>query len=223
VDVVADADTAGAVAPPSLSIGIEEVAPLPHAAVPTLSFTAAVHASGGADVRAVMLETQIRIAADRRPYTARESDRLVELFGGGGGGRPRASLRWAHTTTVVPAFSGATTAAVPVACTYDFEVVATKYLHAATDGEVPLSFLFSGTVFYQAGGGVQVARLPWHTEADFRMPVWVWHDLMEHYFPGSAWLRLDRDTFDQLYAYRTRHALLTWTDTLHSLLAAGEG
>ena len=42
----------------------------------------------------------------------------------------------------------------------------------------------------------------WDREAEYRLPVRVWRETMDHYFPGSAWLRLERDTFDRLYAYR---------------------
>jgi hypothetical protein len=46
--------------------------------------------------------------------------------------------------------------------------------------------------------------------------------MMDHYFPNSAWLRIRKDTFDRLYEYRSRHALLTWERTLESLLEASE-
>jgi hypothetical protein len=35
---------------------------------------------------------------------------------------------------------------LPVGCTYDMEVAASKFLHAIRDGVVPLQFLFSGTL-----------------------------------------------------------------------------
>jgi hypothetical protein len=45
---------------------------------------------------------------------------------------------------------------------------------------------------------------------------------MDRYFPGSAWLRLERETFDRLYAYRSRHALPSWEHTLDHLLGPSE-
>ena len=42
--------------------------------------------------------------------------------------------------------------------------------------------------------------------------------MMDHYFPNSAWLRVRKDTFDRLYEYRSRNALLTWERTLDDLL-----
>jgi hypothetical protein len=102
-------------------------------------------------------------------------------------------------------------------------VVGTKYFAALEDGEIPLEFLFSGTVFYRKdGGALQVARISWEKEAHFRLPVRVWREMMDHYFPNSAWLRLPKDTFDRLYAFRSRNALLTWDRTLESLLNTAE-
>jgi Family of unknown function (DUF6084) len=43
--------------------------------------------------------------------------------------------------------------------------------------------------------------------------------MMDRFFPGSAWLRLDRKTFDRLHAYRARNAHLTWDETFEALLA----
>jgi Family of unknown function (DUF6084) len=123
----------------------------------------------------------------------------------------------------VPPFSGATTVELPVPCTYDFEVASAKYLHAVADGEVPLEFLFSGTLFYAgAGGALQTARISWESEAAFRMPVEVWKEAVERAFPGTAWLRVHRDVFDRLAAYRARRTLPTWDGVLEELLEGRE-
>jgi predicted alpha-1,6-mannanase (GH76 family) len=45
---------------------------------------------------------------------------------------------------------------------------------------------------------------------------------MEHYFPGTAWLRLDKDRFDRLAAYKSRHALARWEDVVDTLLDEDE-
>ena len=89
---------------------------------------------------------------------------------------------------------------VPVPCTFDFNVAATKYFHGLSDGDVPLSFLFSGTAFYESGleRTLLVAPVPWDKEATFRLPVRTWHALMDHYYPNGAWLRLRLDTFERL-------------------------
>ena len=54
---------------------------------------------------------------------------------------------------VIPAFTGSTIADLQIPCTFDFNVAATKYFHGVSDGEIPLSLLFSGTLFYAGPEG----------------------------------------------------------------------
>ena len=54
------------------------------------------------------------------------------------------------------------------------------------------------------------------------MPVRIWQEMMQHYFPNSAWVRLRKDTFDRLYAYKARHGHPTWEAALDDLLQAHE-
>jgi len=104
-------------------------------------------------------------------------------------------------------------------CTYDFEVTGAKYLHALRDGTIPLELLFSGTIFTRGQGGFTVTQIPWDREARFQLPVGHWRSLMDHYFPGGGWLRLDRDTIDALVHYKGVRGLLTWEETMSALLA----
>src|SRR5204862_76390 len=116
-----------------------------YAAAPTIAF--ALRIESDADVRSLMLQTQIRIAAPDRAYDDATQERLRDLFGPPESwGRTLRSLLWAHATLLVAPFSGTTTVELPVACTYDFEVASAKYLHALRGGEVPLEFRFSGTL-----------------------------------------------------------------------------
>jgi hypothetical protein len=55
------------------------------------------------------------------------------------------------------------------------------------------------------------------------MPVTIWRDLVDAHFPGSAWLRCSRETFDALSGYKARNALPTWDATLTALLATAGG
>ncbi len=88
-------------------------------------------------------------------------------------------------------------------CTFDFNVAATKYFHGVKEGEIPLNLLFSGTVFYASPeGALQVAPISWDKEARFRLPVQVWRDMMDMYYPNWAWLNLRRDVFEKMYAYQ---------------------
>src|SRR5208282_6694387 len=91
------------------------------------------------------------------------------------------------------------------------------------DGEIPLNLLFSGTMFHEGEeGALQVAQIPWDKEAAFRLPVSVWKEMMERYYPNSAWLCLRKDVFDRLYQYKIRQGLPTWEQTLESLLPTPE-
>jgi hypothetical protein len=210
---------------PDLDFEVESADVLPYAAVPTILFRLGItNAVEGEVVDSVSLRSQIRIAATQRRYGPEEQEKLRELFGEPSQWKETLrSLLWTNTDTTVPGFSGGAVFEMPVTCTYDFDVVGTKYFAALDDGEIPLEFLFSGTVFYKNGtGALQVARISWEKEARFRLPVALWKEMMDHYFPNSAWLRIRKDTFDRLYEYRSRNALLTWDRTLESLLDSAE-
>lgn len=203
---------------PELAFAVEGAERVEHASVPTLRFVLRVERVGGGHVRSVLLDTQIQIAARRRAYDAAAHERLFELFGAPSGwGSTLRTLPWTRTTLVVPPFTDSTVVDVPVACSYDLEVAASRYFDALDGGEVPLEFLFSGTVFY--GQPLQAARISWESEAGYRLPVAVWKETMDAYFRGTAWLRLRKDSFDRLSAFKSRNALATWEDTLDTLLA----
>jgi hypothetical protein len=209
---------------PDLDFAVEGAEVLEFAAVPSLLFKLRIDNLEEEPIRSVALNTQIRIAATQRHYDAAEQERLLELFGEPSRWKDTLrSLLWTHTVLQVPPFSGSTVADMPVPCTYDLEVVAAKYFYAVEDGEVPLEFLFSGTVFYAGEGGrLQVARISWEKEAEYRLPVRLWKEMMEHYFPNSAWIRLHRDAFDRLYDYKIRKGFPTWEATVEALLRASE-
>ncbi|GAA5164062.1 DUF6084 family protein [Pseudonocardia eucalypti] len=173
----------------------------------------------GQRVHSLALRTQIRIEPRRRRYTPAEAEQLVDLFG--------ELPRWGETlhplqlctvSTMVTGFAGQTTTEVSVPLSYDIDVAATRYLHGLDDGDVPLLLLFSGTVFYAGPEGVQVGLVSWSEEATFRLPVAIWRAAMDAHFPGTAWLRLRRETLDALLAYRSAHAIPSWDDVLHRLL-----
>ena len=209
---------------PDLDFRVEGAEVLEFAAVPSLLFKLRIENLEEEPIRSIALNTQIRIAATQRHYDAAEQERLLELFG-----EPHQwkdtlrSLLWTHTVVQVGPFSGSTVVDMPVPCTYDLEVVGAKYFYALGGGEVPLEFLFSGTVFYAGEDGrLQVARISWEKEAEFRLPVRLWREMMEHYFPNSAWIRLRKDAFDRLYDYKVRRGLPTWEAAVEALLHASE-
>ena len=209
---------------PELAFAVRDAARLEYAAVPTLRFALHIDSLRGHAIRSVLLDVQIQIAARRRAYDAHAHDRLFELFGPvASWGTSLRTLLWTRTTLVVPPFGVSADVDVPVVCTYDLEVAASRYFDALEDGEVPLEFLFSGTVFHTgAGGGLQTARISWDSEAEYRLPVQVWKDTMAHHFPDTAWLRVGKSSFDRLAAYKSRRALATWDDTFDALLGEEE-
>jgi len=191
-----------------------------YAATPTVTFALTITERTGVRVHAIALRCQIRIEPHRRRYSAAEAQRLHDLFGD--------PSRWAETvkpiqlatiTTMVPAFAAVTEVDLPVPCTYDLEVASARYLQGLDDGAIPLLLLFSGTVFVATEEGFSVELVPWSAEATYRMPVSVWHDVVNLHFPGRAWLPCGRETLDALSAFKAKHALPTWDATLSALLA----
>jgi len=71
-----------------------------------------------------------------------------------------------------------------------------KYFAALEDGHVPLLLLFSGTVFHAAEDGSLPGspKSPGRGRPSSGLPVQVWKDMMEHYYPNSAWLCLRQGT-----------------------------
>ncbi|GCE24298.1 hypothetical protein KDK_80980 [Dictyobacter kobayashii] len=51
------------------------------------------------------------------------------------------------------------------------------------------------------------------------MPISLWQAMIEHYYPNSTWIRLQREVFDQLYRYKVEHGQPTWEGALTQLLA----
>jgi hypothetical protein len=193
-----------------------------HAAVPTLLFELEIHAPE--PVESISLRCQIRIEPGRRKYSSAEEGPLLELFGEPPRwGETQKPFLWTHASTVVPGFTGSTRVELPVTCTYDFEVAASKYLHALEDGDIPTLLLFNGAMFSHRDGALSVTQVPWDIEAPLRVPVRVWREMMDAYFPNSGWLRLHKDTIDALLVCKAQRALASWDELMLVLLReAGE-
>lgn len=206
---------------PELAFAVEGAERVPYAAVPTLRIAVRVTSLGDHEIASIMLDAQVQIAARRRGYDAAERERLFELFGAPAGwSATLRTLLWTRATLVVPAFSQSTVVDLPIACSYDLEVLASRYFDALAGGEVPLELLFSGSVFYRGpGGALQTTRISWEQEAEYRLPVSVWRETIDGHFPGAAWLRLRRESFEALRDYKSRRALATWDDALDALLS----
>src|SRR5437763_5533390 len=123
-----------------------------------------------------------------------------------------------NVRTVVTGFTRTTKVDLPIACTYDFEVAAAKYMHSLDDGEIPIVAMFSGTAFGRSTAGLNAFPISWSEEASYRLPVALWRDMMDLYFPGTGWLRLRRETLVALHRFKTDRALLSWDETFECLL-----
>jgi len=205
----------------TLGVEVLDVRPQEHAASPHLLFRLRISETSGAVVHAIALRCQLRIEPQRRPYDEQEQEGLRDLFGTSDRyDRTLKPFLWTHATAMVQGFEGSTEVDLPVACSYDFDVSAHKYLHALHGGEIPLVLLFSGTVFTRGTTGFSAEQLSWSLEAPCRLPVSGWRRLMDLYFPGGGWIRLDRDAIDGLSRFRADLGLTSWEQTVHELLAA---
>jgi hypothetical protein len=208
---------------PDLRLAIEGAEVVPYAAAPLLAFKVRIENTPDQEIiHTVALRAQIQIETTRRKYAANEQDRLLDLFGEPDRwGQTLRSMLWTHASVVVPRFAGSVLADVTVPCTFDFNVAATKYFHGLTSGDVPLCFQFSGSVFYQGENGtLQVAPISWDKEAKYRLEIKTWKDLMDAYYPNSAWLALRRDAFEKLYQYKMREGIPTWEEVVNRALTA---
>lgn len=202
-----------------LSFSITGAEARENAAAPTLCFRLRIHAAGEKPMHAILLRCQVQIEPRRRRHADEEQARLQDVFGTPERwSRTLRPLPWIQTTINVPAFEREIEVDVPVTCTYDFEVIAAKYLQALDGGELPLLFLFSGTVFAKSEYGFHVEQVPWSKEASYRMPVQVWRDVMDSYFPGCAWIRVSRESRDALHRFRSQKGLASWDEVIDALL-----
>ena len=173
-------------------------------------------------IQTVVLNCQIQIEAARRSYATAEQSRLRDLFA-----EPERweqtlrSLLWTNLTATVPGFSGSIETKLPIPCTLDLNVAVAKYFHAIDGGSVPITLLFSGTVFYRnSGNQLQAAPIPWSSEARFALPVHLWRECIDLHHPNTAWLGLRRDNFERLYEFKVRHGLATFDEAIERMLSS---
>jgi hypothetical protein len=211
---------------PDLSFQIEGASVIPFAVTPTLAFKMQIkNAAANETIHTIALRCQIQIEVARRRYTTEEQESMLDLFGTPDRwSQTLRSMLWTNLNMVVPAFPGTSTVAdLHVPCTFDFNVAATKYFEGLTDGDIPLNVMFSGTVFYaQPDGRLQVAPISWEQEARFKLPVKVWREMMDFYYPDTAWLNLRRDVFERLYRYKMQYGIPTWEQALEKVLPMEE-
>ncbi|MFE7425413.1 MULTISPECIES: DUF6084 family protein [unclassified Streptomyces] len=209
-----------------LAFSVRDIVAEPYTAAPQLTARLRIEDGTGERIHAIVLRCQVRIEPQRRPYDRAEQDALQGLFGG----RERwsSTLRpflWMRCDTTVQGFTGSTETDLALPCSYDFDVVGSRYLHALGDGAVPLGLLFSGTVFTSGGGraGFGVRQVPWDCEARYHLPVDVWRQVIASHFPHSGWIRLDHDVLADFARFRERRGLISWDETVRTLLSQAGG
>ena len=113
------------------AFSVLDVAPVAHAAAPTLEFAMHVSDPAGRDIHTIALSTQVRIDPARRKYDAETRARLVELFGAPDRWAATTHpFQWAHVDVLVPGFTGATSFKLQLPCSFDLELAAVKYFYS---------------------------------------------------------------------------------------------
>jgi hypothetical protein len=225
---VAPAGTNGGSSPPAIpepDFAVLGARMVRYAAAPMLALDLQVSEPTGRPVYMIALTIQLMIEPARRRYDDETREKLLELFG-----PPERwsvttrSLVWCQLDVLVPAFTGSTTVAVPVAVNYDLELAAAKYLHSLPDGEAPLALHFNGTIYYPGeDGGLQMVLVPWTKSIDFRMPVSVWRETIEHYYPNTGWVALRSETLRALQRAKVDRGLATLDATVDALIEETRG
>ena len=157
-------------------------------------------------IPAIALRCQIRIEPTRRRYAPAEQERLLDLFG-----EPE---RWGQTLSEarsgpIPASSSRRSPAVRSSI-FPFPARSIS-MSPRPNTFTPSKMAKSRSACCSAArsstrtkmDSLQVSQIPWEKEATFRLPVSVWKEMIELYYPNSAWLCLGRDVFDRLYRYKS--------------------
>lgn len=211
---------------PDLDFSVQSVAPLPYSVSPHLVFKILVTNNDEPEerVQSIMLRCQIQIETVRRQYNGEEKSKLFELYGEPERwGQTLKTLLWTHANVAVQPFSVSAVVDLPVPCTFDFNVAATKFFAGLDQGNIPLCILFSGTVFYHDdSGALQVSQISWEKEANYQLPVGVWKEMMDLYYPNSAWLNIQKDVFERLRDYKMKNSIPNWEQTFERLLNNNE-
>lgn len=175
-------------------------------------------------IHAVLLRCQIHIEVARRRYSAAEQDSLRDLFDDPSRWSDTVKpMTWATLSLNVPAFEKTTVCPMVVPCPFDLSIATTKYFSGIDGGEVPLTFLFSGSTFYQSEqSATQVAPISWNAEARFRLPAATWKALMDLHYPNTSCLQLRRDVLDRLYRYKMTFGFATFEETIERMLAIAQ-
>jgi len=221
VEVPGTRDTGAGSVVPDLEFAVIGARTVRYAASPMMTFDLRVSETAGRAVYMIALTIQVMIEpARRREYDDATRRALLELFG-----EPERwsvttrSLVWCQLDVLVPAFTGSTVVTVPLSVSFDQELAAAKYLYSLPDGEAPLALHFNGTIYYPAeDGALQMVLVPWSQSIDFKLPVSVWRETVEHYYPNTGWIALRAETLTALQRAKLDRGLATLDGCVAALL-----
>lgn len=190
------------------------------AAAPTLAFDVAVEDPSERQVFTIALAVQIAIEPAERRYDEETRARLTELLGDPARvGAPVRTIPWARADVLVQPFRGATRVTVPVPCGYDLEIAANNYFRSLADGEVPLLFHFNGSVYFgDEDGRMQIVQISWEESSSYRMPVAVWREMIDSFYPNRGWVPAGEETIERLRRYKLEQGLPSYEAALERLL-----
>lgn len=194
---------------------------LTSALVPTIAIDCDVRNEPPEEkIQTAILRCQIQIEAPRRPYSVEEQTNLRSLFG-----EPDRwsltlkPLHWTSVSAVLPTFRDTTSFSLEVPCTLDIRIAASQYFLGLRDGTVPLTLLFSGSIFYElAGGRLQAFPVSWKSEARLQFPTALWKDVIDLYYPYSSFLALRRDVFERLHAFKVETGSASFEDAIELMM-----
>lgn len=174
----------------------------------------------GEPVDALALRARIQIEPALRDYAPDEIPPLEALLGEKRrGARWNAPLQWCEVSTVLGQFERELEFELVLPCTFDAQIVSSRYFAALTSGMIPVHIFFNGTIFRGSPGGFSVEMLPWNLDCAAEIPLQTWQAAMDACFPGQAWIRIDRATFDALSRVRRDYATGGWDATFEYLLS----
>lgn len=151
----------------------------------------------------MLLRCQLQIEPVRRRYNPQEQQRLIELFG-----EPERwsqtlrPLLWENLTVSVPGFIGSTMHLRHQPGHHQVRL-RPRRRRVSPQPALRRNRLSPGP---RRPPGQQI---PWSSEARYRLPLRVWKQMMDSFYPDGRWLYLRRDSFDSLYDYKTRHGIST--------------
>jgi hypothetical protein len=204
---------------PEPEFWVLDASAVPHAAAPTLSFRMRIRDQSELEVYTVALTVQIHLEAAQRPHDDETRARLADVFGEPERwGDTARGVMWAKRDVLVPSFTGTTSFDLELPCSTDLEEATTRYLQAVPDGEAPLSFHFNGQVFYRgAEDRMQLTMVPWHAEAQFRLPLQTWRAAVGD---AGGLVRVSDETFEVLKRHRLERGLPSLGEAVADLLEA---